>query len=521
MDPVVELRDRRLQVRPGETVQTSATVHNATDVIAQYTFEVLGPAAAWAEVVPPTVSVVRNGRNTVQIRFRPPVGPVGSVPFALRCVSQDHPDSAAVDEGELVVGAIHDIVPTVTPTISRGRWTGRWTARFENRGTVAARLRVTASDKRRELGFALAPHEIVVDPGQTGEVYLKARASVPTLLGTVTPRPVQLTYTRATGPDEKADEGTVELVFEQVPVLSRAVAAVGALALVGGAAAVLLLARAAPSDKLASDKVSRPDQPTGLTAEPAGAGAISLNWSAVPSAENYLLYKLVGADADGAANELHPVKAPLTAHTWEGLAAGAHTCFRLVASNEGGESKASEMVCQDAGASPATPEPTGSSTPPTTPTPDPNVTGTTPTDPGGKTGQGREPQGFYVVLGSFWKEDKQEQDAQKPLLRKTEIDRALGVTTVLADADASKRLGSQFPGQVIIYLDGQFASWAEADAYCTEKKASGLLGRDPVCFAPLEAGSATVRPVPSPTPAGNGPPSGTPSARPTSLVLGR
>ncbi len=476
MDPVLVLRDTRLQVRPGDTVRTTATVRNAGDLVEQYAFDLLGPAAAWAEVIPATVSVVRRGESTVQILFRPPAGPAtpaGAVPFALRCVSRENPDSRAIAEGDLAVGAIHEIVASLTPDVSRGRWHGRWTARFDNRGTAPARLRLSATDERRTLGFALAPAELTVDPGQTGYAYLKARATRPTMLGALTRQRVRLTYTRQTEPDEAVSEGFVDVAFEHVPVLSRTLATLGVLALAGGVAAAVLLSRTGPRDET-SARGAPPPKPAVFTARTGEAGAVRLAWAPVAGVTGYRIDKLAGENdvVEGS----KPAERQFGALAWTNLQGGLQACFRLVGLNSVGESQPSDRACASAGTAPApTPTPTPGITPnpsPTgTPTPEVTPTAATPS-PTAIPGTEREPRAAYVVYQFFKKDDRAQLDSGLPLQLKTDIQQSLGVDVVVADTDASTRLSADYAGGfVVLYTDG-FLTAADAQQFCARNRDS-------------------------------------------------
>ncbi|EIV92983.1 fibronectin type III domain-containing protein [Frankia sp. QA3] len=488
MDPVLVLRDTQLQVRPGDTVRTTATVRNSSDLVEQYALDVLGPAAAWAEVIPSTLSVIRRGESTVQLLFRPPAGPAtpaGTLPFALRCVSRDDPGSAAVAEGDLAVGAIHEIVASLEPQVARGRWVGRWTARFENRGTAPARLALAATDERRTLGFALAPAELVVHPGETGVAYLKARASRPAMTGALTRQRVRLTYTRQTDPGEAIAEGFVEVSFEHVPVLSRAVAALAGVALVGAAAAVVLLSRSTPRDETTTPGAP-PMKPTAFDAREGEAGAVRLTWSQIPGARSYQVERLDG-DLVADATER---KAPLSAYDWPQLRGGEQACFRLVAVNDSGMSEPSERRCAQAGVSvaptpspPATPStPTPEPTPGSPASPEPTPTGPTP-GPGDPTGPisptpdgpttpaAQEPRLAYVVYQIFAKADHYEVTSEIPLQLRADVARTVDTKVFVADTDASTRLHANFRtgGFIALYTDN-FTSKADAAQFCKANK---------------------------------------------------
>ncbi|WP_239373577.1 hypothetical protein [Frankia sp. Cj5] len=278
MDPELRLHHTRLQVRPGEQAQTTATVRYDGDLIEQYTFDVLGAAARWADVVPREVSVTPGVEYTVRLLFRPPAGPgapVGNVPFALRCRSRENRGWVAVEEGDIAVSALHEITAAITTVkVRRGRWTARWIARFDNRGTAPARLCLSVPDGDGALGFALAPKQLDIAPGGYGEAFLKARAVRPFLRGTVARHPVRLGYARMDETDQQSAEGWLDAAFEQLPVLPRAAVRVAGVALLVGVAAAagaVLLGRVATRTSEPAARMTASFAPAGPTTASPGA----------------------------------------------------------------------------------------------------------------------------------------------------------------------------------------------------------------------------------------------------------
>jgi hypothetical protein len=482
MDPDLVLRDTQLQVRPGDIVGTTATVRSTSDRVEQYDLDVLGPAAAWAEVIPSTISVIQRGENTVRLQFRPPVGPgtpSGTVPFALRCASREDPDSRAVVEGDLAVGAIHEIAASLTPAVYRGRRTGRWTARFDNRGTAPARLRLAASDERRALGFATAPEEIEIGPGDSGAAFLKARAKRPTLLGGVKNHRVRLTYTRVAAPGEAGSEGFLDATFEHIPVMSRAVAALLGVALVGGLVAAVLLSQSKPRDEVAPDSGTVPVTPAGFTAERGGPGVVRMAWSPVPGAIGFRIDKLARGNVVETSAKVEP---QLGVYEWKDLNGGSQACFRMVALNDVGASKPTEPGCVTVEQTPAGPATPPGGTPPSTGGPGPTDTSTPTGGPGGTgsgtgtgtgTGSGvaKEPRDTYVVYRIYLGDDQKIlNDPRVPKLA-ADIETALGVSVVIAGADTSKRLSAKYPGFVVLYTDG-FSSVPVGEKFCADNLAT-------------------------------------------------
>jgi hypothetical protein len=468
-------------------------VRNSSDVVAEYALDILGPAREWTEVIPSRVSVLRRGETTAQLQFRPPEGtPAGTVPFALRCVSRDD-EQAALAEGDIAVGAIHDLTASITPSVVRHRWSGRWTARFDNRGTAPVRLALEVEDERHTLGFRLAPTELRLGPGQSGLVYVKGRTAQPSLLGSPARQRVKLTYAQLAEPGDVAAldgaynvgprrvEGFVETAFEQTRVLSRLVVTVGALALAGGLAALALLSRSSPQDRLAPS-LAPPVAPASFDARAGDRpGVVRLSWSEVPGAIAYNVFPVESAEDGARRGVARAVPAPSTVYEWEGLAADKPSCFVVTAQNKGGSSTASPARCATGGAGAVAPTgtPTGQS-----PAANPTV---------------QEPIGAYAVLAAFVKSDAP-QDGNQILAAKQQIDTTLAGygydPSILADVSQSTRLSGQYreTGTRVIYLDG-FRTVADARNFCAQVKAD-LTPCVPSTDAGSGDGSLTVSPPP-------------------------
>ncbi|MEO6121338.1 MAG: hypothetical protein ABIW46_01745 [Acidimicrobiales bacterium] len=97
----IELVPTELVVDPGGSVAAEVTVR-ATGLKAsvEARVQVSGPAAAWAWVVPPEVTVQAGGSAVVRIGFRLPRGshpPAGELPFQVRAGAGADDDSVTVD----------------------------------------------------------------------------------------------------------------------------------------------------------------------------------------------------------------------------------------------------------------------------------------------------------------------------------------------------------------------------------------------------------------------------------------
>jgi hypothetical protein len=206
-------------------------------------------------------------RATVDLVLRPPQGtPNGTVLVGVRALSLVKPDLVAVAEGEIRVGSADQVDVVAAAVAASGRHAGRYVIQVGNTGASTAQVQLTPSDLRQELGFAMAPPQVSVAPGDSERAYLTARPRRPKLTG----RPLHHRFTV----EHRLPSGSrdrLDLEFEQRPVLGPAAtlgAALLAVAVVAGAALLLWpTLRAA----LTGEEATSP-APTARSAEPTTTG---------------------------------------------------------------------------------------------------------------------------------------------------------------------------------------------------------------------------------------------------------
>lgn len=225
--PTLVLGETRLHTPPGQEVTTDVTVRNRGRGGETYVFTVLGPAASWARVVPPTITLPSAGEVTAKLVFAPPGHPpveASDLPFAVRCVAQADPGRRAVAEGALTIDPISVINCEIVASRGRGRWSGRYLVELENQGNSTAEVRAVAVDPSHQLSFALSPSLLRVAAGSRSLVALKARARRPTLLGKARKCGFHLALAPPAGSPRIAN-GTGatarDVTFEQVSVMPR------------------------------------------------------------------------------------------------------------------------------------------------------------------------------------------------------------------------------------------------------------------------------------------------------------
>lgn len=241
-DPALALADDELSVDPGGIVITTARVTNRSDQVEEYRFEVLGPLAGYTTVRPSKVQADVGREQSVTIQIRPPRrsdAPRGAVPLGIRVISLEHEDRAGAAETVVRVGDVHELVGRLTPVRNRARWSGLYTVELRNKGTAPVRVHLSATDPDRAFAVATAPSVMTVDPG-TATGYIKLRLRRPMLLG----RAAKMSFTVAAEPlDAPLASVTMPGTFERLPVVARAAAAIGTVAIAAALAAAVVLIR--------------------------------------------------------------------------------------------------------------------------------------------------------------------------------------------------------------------------------------------------------------------------------------
>ncbi|GLZ80348.1 hypothetical protein Afil01_51550 [Actinorhabdospora filicis] len=164
----INLSDTTLQVEPGATVETTATVRNGGSQVEEFVLIVVGPAAPWATIEPARLQVYPGQAATAVIRLAPPRRPdtqPGTAWFTVRAASTLHRGLTADAQGSVTVGAYRELSATLTPQQARGRGATAHTVEVTNTGNVIEPVRLVGSDPTGTLMFDLGPDERQLPPG--------------------------------------------------------------------------------------------------------------------------------------------------------------------------------------------------------------------------------------------------------------------------------------------------------------------------------------------------------------------
>ncbi|WP_432049781.1 hypothetical protein [Verrucosispora sp. NA02020] len=212
------LVDTPTVVVPGESVDIPVTIRNSGDVVEAYDLTIVGVPDAWATFDPPRVSLYPGASETVVLTVRPPRSSevrAGDLPYGVRVVPSEAPETATVEEGLLTIAPFSEVAAELRPQVRRARLGARYRLAVLNGGNIGEELTVAATDGAEQLHFAARPTAMVLAAGEQFEAGLRVRAK--RLLWRGTPRHLPF---RALLTDRDGRAITLDGTLVQQPVLS-------------------------------------------------------------------------------------------------------------------------------------------------------------------------------------------------------------------------------------------------------------------------------------------------------------
>lgn len=269
MASIIKLPGEVVQVAPGATATVSVTVRNTGTVVDQFTVEVLGEAAAWATVQPPTLSLFPGAEGQAAVTFAPPrlaSVPAGTIVFGIRAASHEDPSGSTVEEGNLEVAAFADTVAELLPRTSTGSRAATHSLAIDNRGNATVNATVSGTDPDNLLNIGVRPPGLVVDPGTAAFARVRVASRKRFWRGQPKTRPFKLQVETADGAPITLD-GTMLQQAMLPGWLGKALLACLALLLI---AALLWFGLLQPAIKTSAEQALAD---AGYTPHPAGATA--------------------------------------------------------------------------------------------------------------------------------------------------------------------------------------------------------------------------------------------------------
>jgi hypothetical protein len=174
-----------LPVVPGEEALCEVRVRNTGTLVDEFSFEVLGSAAAWTRVDPQVLRLLPATEGMVTLHLSPPRDPSslsGQTPFGLKVNSRQELGEV-VKEGVLDVAPFVEVAAKVVPHTARAWISTEHTLTVANKGNGALDATLTASDPDDLLRLEASPPVVRADPGGQAGSAIHARARKLKLFG--------------------------------------------------------------------------------------------------------------------------------------------------------------------------------------------------------------------------------------------------------------------------------------------------------------------------------------------------
>lgn len=211
MGATTSLASRQLSVTPGQAVEAKVLVRNNGTLVDQFTLDIVGDSREWVEVEPRVMNLMPGQDGEATVRFAPPRNssvPAGQMPFGVRVLSREDPPNSSVAEGVVDVEPFMDLQLELSPKTSRCRTKAVHEVVVDNSGNYPIPVEVVTNDPEEQLKLSLDHSSLVVQPGTSAFLKLRAKPHDRFLRGQDKRLPFGVTATAPDQPPINA-EGTV------------------------------------------------------------------------------------------------------------------------------------------------------------------------------------------------------------------------------------------------------------------------------------------------------------------------
>ncbi|MFJ8628377.1 hydrolytic protein [Kitasatospora sp. NPDC093550] len=210
MTTSAELGLPALTVAPGGVATTTLTVRNDLDIVEAYTLEVVGDCAPWTTVEPARISLYPGTSETVTVRLAPPrssAARAGEFPLGIRVLPTERADLVTVPEATVTVTPFHELQAALAPRRRRGWLRGRYRTSVRNLGNAPGTVALTPGQAGEDLRFRITPERLRLEPGESAELRVQARARKLIWFGKPASWPFEVAVGPLQGTDGKGSDG--------------------------------------------------------------------------------------------------------------------------------------------------------------------------------------------------------------------------------------------------------------------------------------------------------------------------
>lgn len=163
---------------PGGAATVEVRVRNTGTVVDQFACTILGEAAAWATVTPPSLSLFPGAEGALVVTFTPPRSSevsAGTIVYGAKVDSHEDPSWSQVEEGTLQIAGFSEVEAKIVPRTSRGKGKAEHRVEIRNIGNASVTAEISAEDPDAALAFKIRPAAVEIPPGATAVVEVGVR----------------------------------------------------------------------------------------------------------------------------------------------------------------------------------------------------------------------------------------------------------------------------------------------------------------------------------------------------------
>ena len=361
-----------LEAHPGGGASVVLSLRNTGAVVNEYRFEVLGPTSGWADVEPAVVRLFPGQEGTATVNWRPPRTPeahAGPLPFGVRVIPTEQPETSVVEEGVLRVAPFYAMSAGLVPVTSRGRFFGSHRIVIDNASNAETSVALVALDADALLRFRMRPTAFRLKVGASRSIRMRVHPRRHKIKGHPESRNFQVFASQ-----EGQDPQRVDGVYQQRALIAGWQFKVAVLAVVVLLAALLIpIFRTGKAHTLADASVPLP--PTPVSAKVLSPTSLQLTWSAAGQNvfSGYEIHQVTLGPGRVvlSGQTVATAQADENAHTFTGLTTGKQYCYTIRSLDPKNTNDPASVFSPPVCATPSLPPPV------TTPTTLPVVTPTT------------------------------------------------------------------------------------------------------------------------------------------------
>jgi len=240
----VTLSPDRLQVGPGESVETTVTIKNASDVVEAYSIVIEGIDPEWCTLSVSSLSLFPGDQEQVRLTIQPPkttAGKAGTYNVIIKVASRRDATIESTAQLAVEVGRFLVFDLDLSPKKARGR-KGSYRVIITNSGNVPTTYTLSGEDAEDMCRFEFKSQAAKVEPGATVEVPLVVNPKKKPFTGRAKAYSFKITVTPHAS---EAGEGkSVEGQLECKPLIPKWALSLGGVAVAAVIAVVVIIAMA-------------------------------------------------------------------------------------------------------------------------------------------------------------------------------------------------------------------------------------------------------------------------------------